>query len=117
MSKNEKAYFKRYAKNYLPSGKSSNYLVLFDLLSQMENYDEKVLLQHELIIPFKKSFVETKQYLKKQLLKSLKASTGNQSIRYKLYEIMAEIEILFQKQIYDGCLSLIKKAEKIAQKY
>lgn len=116
MTKGEKAYFKKYTTSN-KSKSATNYFKLFEAIAKMLEYDEEVLLKKFRKESFVKNFVETKQYLKKQILRVLRNYSLGKSIRFRLIEDLQDIEILIKKGIYDLAKTRIKKALKIAQKY
>lgn len=59
----------------------------------------------------------TKNYLGKLILKSLKSFTEGKTKHSELLHLLLEIEILFQKELYDLCRTKIKKGKAIAIKY
>ncbi|MEM7107697.1 MAG: hypothetical protein AAF519_05675 [Bacteroidota bacterium] len=59
----------------------------------------------------------TKHYLGKLILKSLKSFTEGKTRHSELLHLLLEIEILFQKELYDLCQTKIKKGKAIAINY
>ena len=59
----------------------------------------------------------TKNHLSKKILHSIKINHGNSSINIKLNELLTEIEILYQRELFDQCLFQISKAEKLAEEF
>lgn len=116
MTKAEKAYFKKFTASN-KSKTTTNYLKLFDAIASMLEYEEEVLLKKFRKESFIKNFVETKQYLKKQILRALRNHNHGKSITYQLRTDLLDIEVLMKKGIYDLAKTRIKKALKVAHKY
>ena len=116
LTKQEKWYFKAFAKwNSLKD--DSNYIRLFDLMDSQKEHDEKKLKQKLGNHPLAKSFAETKYQLYSSLLKSLHAYHINSSVDNRLKTFLHQIEILFNKAMYDEALRLTLQAKKLAGKY
>ncbi|MGH1336610.1 MAG: hypothetical protein ACRBFS_10815 [Aureispira sp.] len=114
MTKGEKTYFKKFTSS---SGTVSNYFKLFDAIAKSSVYNEDALLKKFRKESFVKNFVETKQYLKTQILKALRNYNSNRSIVFKLREELSEIELLIEKGIFDLARTQIKKTLKTAQEH
>lgn len=117
MTKGEKIYFKKFTSSYVSSNSSTNYTKLFDAISKMSEYDEDALLKKFRKEAFVKNFVETKQYLKIQVLKALRNYGPNKSIASQLRKDLFDIEILMKKGVFDLAKTQVKKSLKLAQEY
>lgn len=110
MTKSEKRYFKLFS-----SGQSGDkeYINLFNSISKQEVYDEEILKKQLKI----SSFPTVKTYLYNLILRSLRSQQLNQNISLQLKDMLKDIEILYQKGLYDQCSRLITKARKVAKQY
>lgn len=117
MTKGEKSYFKKSTSSNGVGNSSSNYSKLFDAIAKSSEYDEEALLKKFRKEAFVKNFVETKQYLKTQILRVLRNYNRNKSIVLKLREDISDIEILIQKGLFDLARTQIKKTLKVANKH
>jgi len=110
LTRTEKGYFKKLALRN--SAKKSNiYIELFDAIDNQENYDKNSIAVHKRYINLLPQY---KQYLYKQILKSLEQYYHSQSPRTLLKNILNQVEILYNKTLYKQCLNLLVKAKKIA---
>ena len=114
LSKSETRYFKLFCTRE-KSGK--NYLKLFDAVRKQEVYDEKAIKTEFRAEKFVKQLHVTKNYLRQLILKSLRNFHAEISINTKLKDLLHNVEILFNKELYQHCLTELKKANDIAQKY
>lgn len=117
MTKGEKIYFKKFAAASATSKATANYTKLFDAIAKAEEYDEEALLKKFRREVFVKNFVETKQYLKSQILKALRNYKSNKSILFKLREDISDIELLIEKGVLDLARTQIKKSLKVAEEH
>jgi tetratricopeptide (TPR) repeat protein len=113
LSQSEKRYFKRYLSRYSENNHESIFGRLFDYLSLTEVYDKEQLLRE---CPFVK--LSQLQNLNNRLyvyvLESLRAYNSNKSHQVILHETLTNYEILLRKGLYEQCLRLLNKGEKIA---
>jgi len=115
MSFREKSYFKRYAE--IHSKKEKNYVRLFDVINQMQTYDEEKIKQKfegETIVKYLSSEVK---YLKEQLLKSLTNYHFGSSTTQKLQKLILYIEVLIAKGFQKQAYKILKKAKKLAYQH
>lgn len=113
LTKTEKAYFKKYASIHSDSDKV--YLLLFDLINEMEEYDEAALKKKVKHPGLLKHFAVYKNYLYKTLLRSLAQYVKTHTDNFGLEEILLEIEVLLSKNLFTQCVSLINRAKEIAR--
>lgn len=108
LAKAEKRYFRLFSEL---QGGDKKYLELFDRIEEKLAgcTKEKDLECADISV--------TKNYLGKLILKSLKGYNEGKTKRSELLHLLLEIEILFQKELYDLCMDKIKKAKKIALTY
>jgi len=116
MTKAEKRYFKVFSSRHI-IGESNNYLLLFNAMDNMAEYDEDKLLKKLKGKPFVSRFSISKNRLYNALLKSLDSFHSNSSIDAQLQRQLHSVEILYHKSLYGQCMKLLQSAEKIAAKH
>lgn len=114
LTKSEKRHFKLFANTF---STKNNYLKLFDEIDAQNVYDESVIKKKFAKEPFTNQLHVTKNYLTKQILKSLGIFSTYHSRESELRNILRNIEILFRRELYHHCKSEIARAEKIAEKF
>ncbi|MGH1334952.1 MAG: hypothetical protein ACRBFS_02415 [Aureispira sp.] len=116
MTPSEKRYFKRFG--LVQQKKDANkYTLLFNAINEQAYYDEAALLQQFEAYDFINNFSEIKKYLFEQIKKALRNYHAQSSVDSILYKHLSDINILFQKELYQECGKIIKKAKKLAQQY
>ena len=110
MTKSEKRYFKLFSS--FQSG-SKVYISLFNAISRQEHYDEEKLKKKLKI----SAFPTVKTYLYNLILRSLRSQQLNQNISLQLKDMLKDVEILYQKGLYQQCTRLLARARKIAKQY
>jgi len=110
MTMSEKRYFKVRATNHV-LGESNDYISLFDAIDSMKAYDEDKLRSQK----FVKNISAEKNYLYRLILKSLNQFHADASVKAKLYQLLQNIEVLYQKGLYDQAIKLVNKADKLAE--
>ncbi len=116
LSKQEKRYFKLYATFYTREG-SNQYTRLFDAIDKTGSCDEQqlnVLLRQG---GFSKHLASLKYQLTNLLLNSLAAFNAGKNVNAELRELLAHIEIVYNKGLYKSCRKLIGRARKKAESY
>lgn len=112
LTRAEKRYFKIYAGRHVIGGKN-RYVKLFDLIDRQSEYDHDKLRKS-----YKGDNLSSdKNYLKKLLLKSMRAFRDGGHVRTRLQEYLEEAHFLKEKGLYDQCLRMVKKARKLAEEY
>jgi hypothetical protein len=114
LSKSEKRYFRIYAGI---TGRAVNYLQLFDAIEEQKEYDEEKIRKKLRGKKFLSQLHVTKIYLTELILKALKNYHSDTSVQSKLLDLLKDIELLFDKDLYDLCYYKIQKAEDLASKY
>lgn len=114
LSKSEKRYFRIYAGT---SGRDANYLLLFDAIEEQEQYDETKIRKKLKGKKFLSQLHVTKIYLTELLLKALRNYHSDSSVHSKILDLLKDIELLFEKELYGLCYSRIEKAEALALHY
>lgn len=111
MSKAEKRNFKLYATR-LSGNQQAKFIVLFDCLDGMEEYNEKRILQR---CPIKKEQLPNmKAHLYKQILVSIRLLEVQHSLHMQLHEQLDFARILYNKGLYQQSSKLLDKAADLA---
>lgn len=114
LSKSEKRYVRIYAGM---SGRDANYLRLFDVIEKQREYDEEEIRKKLKGEKFISQLHVTKIYLTQLILKALKNYHSSISVHSRLLDLLRDIELLFDKELYDLCYYKIEKAEELAGRY
>ena len=100
---------------------SSNYrakhMVLFDFLRKQSDYNEAAA---KTIFKGQKTadqFHVLKNYLLHAILKSLRNYNASSAKQIEVNDILTNIEILFQKELFDMCSEEIRRGLRVARKY
>ena len=111
LSKSEKRQFKLYV-GRLGVNTDAKFLALFNLLDKVKDYDEKVILDTNIVK--KAQLSNLKAHLYKQILVSLRLNPVNQNIRVQIREQLDFATILYQKGLYKQSLKILDKAKSTA---
>lgn len=114
LSKSEKRYLRIYARM---SGRDANYLLLFDTIEGQKEYDEGQIRKKLKGKKFLSQLHVTKIYLTDLILKALKNYHHGRSVHSKLVDLLKDIELLYDKELFDLCYYKIEKAQKLATQY
>lgn len=113
----EKRYFRLFVRG--KPERDSKYLLLFDLLANMDVFDDELccnkIYKNQPVESRKYS--ELKAYLYDFVLKSLQSYDEQSSVEYKLNHLLQSVSVLFKRGFYDDCRELLHKAAKIATHY
>lgn len=112
LSISEKGYFKKYYAKY---GGNQSYLAFFDVIDGMDQYDEEKIKTDFAEEGFTNQLSVAKNYLIKNIMKSLRAYHSESSKYMELNEMMIDIEILYNRRLSDLCRKSVKKARRIMQ--
>ncbi len=115
LNKSEKRYFTLYASRHT-IGNENNYIKLFNYLSNLESYDESLLIKHFKGNPFLNQFSTTKSRLYQMILKSLDLFHASKSINAQINSLIHSADILFDKGLYQQAKKVYLQAEKLALK-
>jgi len=116
LTKQEKRHFKIFAARHT-LGEQNNYVLLFDEIDKMSEYDEAGLLKKYRKESFVNNFSITKGRLYDAVLRSLDVYHHNSSVDAQLRKDLHSAEILYKKTLYDQCAKLLSSAKKLATKY
>ena len=111
LTKNELSTFRNSVSN------KKNYMELFNAIERQDSYNENEIKELFKNRKFIRQLHVTKNYLIKQILKSLRNDNADFSINIKLNNLLSEIELLFQRELFDQCSFLIEKSIKIANEH
>ena len=114
LSKSEKRQFKLYV-GRLGVNEDSKFLLLFNLLDKMNEYDEQVILKKGIVK--KQQLSNLKAHLYKQILISLRLNPLHQNIRVQIREQLDFATILYHKGLYKQSLKILDKAKSLALNY
>ncbi len=114
LTKSEKRYFKLYSAH---NNSSTNYTKLFDAIDEQDVYNEQAIKKKYRDEPFIKQLHVTKNYLRNMILASLRNYHADISKDAILKDMLRNVEVLYNKELYILCQNELKKAEAIADKY
>lgn len=114
LSKSEKRQFKLYV-GRLGVNEDSKFLLLFNVLDKMSNYNEEVILKKGIVK--KQQLSNLKAHLYKQILISLRLNPLHQNIRVQIREQLDFATILYHKGLYKQSLKILDKAKNLALNY
>ncbi|MEL6863673.1 MAG: hypothetical protein AAFP19_04605 [Bacteroidota bacterium] len=114
MSKTEKRYFKMEAKR--SGGKDNNYIKLYDVLNDMEEYDESKLRKKFKNSRILKHFPQEKKYLYDAILRSLRNYRSDRSTYAQLKERILDARYLLERGLYEQGERMLRRARKLAEK-
>lgn len=116
MDASEKRYFKRYSSIHSDK-KDSVSIQIFDLLDKMKSYSDEKLKEHFKDQKTAQHLHVSKNYLLKNILRSLRNYHQSFSKESELKDLLVEIELLSQKKQYQLAYKILIKARKIAYHY
>lgn len=109
---------KRYFIRSVASEKNArNYVRLFREIDKMEQYDEKEIRRKFSGERFIKQIHVMKIYLQDRIVWSLRNYHATSSLSIQLKDLLKNIEIYFNKELYNICILEILKAEKLARRF
>ena len=114
LTRSEKRYFRLFSAG---SHNNANYLKLFDAIDNQTHYNEAHIKHEFRDQTFVKQLHVTKNYLRNLILKSLRNFHATISRNAELKDLLRNVEILFHKELYAGCKTELRKAEKLATRY
>lgn len=120
MSMSEKRYFTLHAQRQGQDQdpKTSNYFQLYEILTEMAQYDNQVLIEKLQQRSLPTSHIASdKHYLYASILKNLSAFHAENSGSLQVKEWLKQAEILYTRGLYRQCLALLRKAQKRAREY
>lgn len=115
LSKSEKRYFHVFCSQQ--GGKQRNYLRLFDAIAKQTVYDEDAIKRQFAGELFVKQLHVTKHYLRNLVLKSLRNYHAGATKAAEVRELLHNVELLFQRELFQHCAQELQKAEALARTY
>jgi hypothetical protein len=113
MSMSEKRYFKIHSTRHV-IGYNNNYIHLFDEIDKQTEYDEERVKKTFSKETFIKHLPSEKNYLYNHILDSLNAFHKDRTFLTRYSNILMNIEILYNKGLFEQCRKVIQKAKKEA---
>lgn len=113
LSMSEKRYFTLFTSKYNSNGKS-NYIKLFDAISDQEVYDEKQLKKDLRDRIMAKNLPVEKNYLSSLILQSLNVFHSHISIDSEIRNLIHQLEVLHGKGLNKHCRIILLKAKHLA---
>lgn len=115
MNMSEKRQFKIYSSRHVIEGENK-YIVLFDILEKMDEYDLNMLTSELKSLRKNTTFLKADMnFLYQLILKSLVLFHSGKSAQIILNESISVIEILYYKGLFIQCMKEIHKAAAIAR--
>ena len=114
LTKSEKRQFKLYV-GRMDSNEDSKFLNLFNLLDKMKKYDEKKIIESNIVT--KQQLSNLKAHLYKQILISLRLNPQHKNVKLHIRGQIDFATILYQKGLYKQSLKILDKAKSYALKY
>jgi tetratricopeptide (TPR) repeat protein len=115
LSKSEKRNFKLYT-NRLQGNEDSKFMLLFDVMDKLSEYNEEKILQKANDIS-KSQLSNVKAHLYKQILLSLRLNASNQDLDIYLREQIDYAKLLYNKGLYNQSLKMLDKAKITATEF
>ena len=112
LTKSEKRFFKLHSA--LQSG-DKNYLRLFESIDKQPTYDEEAVKKQFAKEVFIKHLPSEKNHLYKLILKALRAFHAESSVSGMLKQEIKNIEILYDKALYEEANKTLHRAKRIAR--
>ncbi|MEM0996824.1 MAG: hypothetical protein AAGN35_07085 [Bacteroidota bacterium] len=111
LNRAEKRYFKVFAGRHV-IGKQNRYVRLFDLIDRQSEYEPDKLRK-----AYPGNLSSDKNYLKKLILKSMRAYRDGGHVRTRLAEMIEEVHFLKEKGLYNQAIRRLKKARQTAEDF
>ncbi|MDP5168912.1 MAG: hypothetical protein NWR72_01600 [Bacteroidia bacterium] len=117
LSMSEKRYFKVFAQRHVTDG-GTQYEKLFELACELDTGDFHIFERAVDAAGISTAYLAAdKNYLYQLLMRALGNFHSGRNISMQVKEWLHQIEILFDKGLYDQCLTLTKKARQQAEKH
>ncbi|MEM6805227.1 MAG: hypothetical protein AAF696_27770 [Bacteroidota bacterium] len=100
------------------SNKERKYILLFDVLVEMKEYTSDALIEVLKSHGYATQHLASdKNYLYNLIIKSLSSFYSGKNTSLNIKEKLHQVEILFERGLYEQCISILKKLENQAKKY
>ena len=116
LNKSEKGNFKKFASKNA-AGSTQNYILLFDAIDGLNEYDEELLRAKLKKESFVKQLPVYKVYLFNLILRSIAPNTVFDDANSKIRELIDNSKILSSKALFKEALKMLKKAKDTARKF
>lgn len=116
LTSSEKGYFKKFIKGFY-SDENKEYMKLFEIYDKAKLYNESQLNKQITKIIGNKRIDIFKSYLYETILKSMRAYNSNSNINIQIAEILADVEILLKKGLFNLAQKKLNIAEKLATNF
>ncbi len=116
LTKSEKRYFKLLSSRHT-IGDENNYILLFDYIDKLTDYNEEAVFKHFAGEAFLNRFSITKKRLYDHILNALDSFHSHSSIDAQLHKMLHSADILIHKTLYAHASKLLRSAEKLAEKH
>ncbi|OFX44629.1 MAG: hypothetical protein A2046_01220 [Bacteroidetes bacterium GWA2_30_7] len=116
LTSSEKGYFKKFIKGFY-SEENKEYLKLFEIYDKANLYNEFQINKQITKFIGNKRIDIFKSYLYETILKSLRAYNSNSNINIQIAELLADVEILLKKGLFNLASKKLHIAEKLAISY
>jgi hypothetical protein len=114
MNNAEKGYFTKYAQRHT-LGEKNNYLILFNLLSEMQDYDAAELAKRLHAQGATSNILAVKNQLKGIIFRAMREYNSQRNQHQKLLDGIANLEFLADKKLMDLMGKEIRRLKKNAQ--
>lgn len=111
LSQSEKRYFRAGGRG------DENYFQLFDAILAQETYNEAEIKVKFQGVSFVKQLHVAKNYLTRQILKSLRNYHNKISKDAEAKDILRNVEILYRRELFRHCSNELTRAERLARTY
>ncbi|MCE3226811.1 MAG: hypothetical protein K0S32_1362 [Bacteroidetes bacterium] len=116
LTKTEKSFFRKFSA-IQSAGDEHSYLRLFEILEKMSDYDDGKV-EDKLKADFPSvHYAFAKNYLKRTILRSLRAQKEEDSPNIIFSEFLSNAELLYKKNLITLSEKELQKAEKIMEQY
>lgn len=116
LTKEEKRNFKLFAGRY-NTARQNNYIRLFNAIDKQDIYDEGTLKKEFHGETFVKQLTVTKNYLQRQIIKSLQNLHSENSVGMLVLSLHQQVAILFAKGQYELCREIVQKGIDISSRH
>lgn len=110
LNKNEKGYVKKVS--FQRNNEDLNFIKLFNAIDKQKDYDEEALLKNETYIA---QLPRLKNYLYDHILECLIGYYSKNNIDIVLRKMMGQVQVLYEKGLYEQCLKQLKRSKELAQ--
>lgn len=110
LTTSEKRYFRLFASRY---GGEKSYMRLFDAIDTQDEYDEAAIRKRLGDDESAGRFSVAKNYLSRLILRSLRSYYADASHKYRAREMLADIELLYERGLFDQAHKVLRALQKL----